>query len=114
MRSGPCREPAHQKLAVVILALAARGVQVVLSNSDTPFTHAPLGGPDDPDTFAALATPILEALEPLYSGVTVADLYETYRARWQVETVYANRAINSKGAGRGAISEILAHISGGP
>lgn len=104
--------PAHQKLAVVLLALAARGVEVVGSNSDTPFTRAPLGVPGgDPDAFTALVRPILEALEPLYSGVAVAELYETYRARWQVETVYASRAINAKGAGRGAISEILVYTS---
>ena len=101
--------PAHQKLAVVVLALAARGVRVMLSNSDTPFTRAPLGAPTDADAFAELDEPLLKLLGQSYAGVTTRELLEVYRERWQVKTVYASRAINSKGDRRGNISEILVH-----
>lgn len=101
--------PAHQKLAVVALVLAARGVRVVLSNSDTPFTRAPLGEAADAATFAKLVTPLLETLGPSYAGVPIRELLELYRGHWQVQTVYAGRAINAKGDRRGSVSEILVY-----
>ena len=101
--------PAHQKLAVVALVLAARGVRVVLSNSDTPFTRAPLGEAADADTFAKLVTPLLKALGPSYAGVPIRELLKLYRGHWQVQTVYAGRAINAKGDRRGSVSEILVY-----
>lgn len=100
-------KPSHRLLATVALILARRGVRVVVSNSDTPFTRSPLGAADDHASFEETVAPVLTALRPLYSEATIDDLFTTYRDCWNVRTVYAGRAINAKSDKRGAISEIL-------
>jgi DNA adenine methylase len=99
-------EPEHKVLAAVFLVLASRGVHVIMSNSDTPFTRLPLGPKDDPHAFRALVAPIL-AEHPVVADVAVDALLESYRACWHVHEVSATRAINSKAGSRGAVSEII-------
>lgn len=98
--------PEHRALAVVFLALACRGVHVILSNSDTPFTRLPLGPKNDVEAFRSAVTPLMKRL-PAYADVTIDALFEAYQRSWHVVKVSATRAINSKGSSRGAVSEII-------
>lgn len=99
-------EKQHQELAVVYLYLAAKGVNVVLSNSDTEFTNLPLGLKNDRESFFENTEVVLEGLKD-YQDISIKQLYDSYQKHWNVEKVYAARAINSKASSRGAISEIL-------
>lgn len=94
----------HRELAVIYLCLAARGVKVLMSNSDTPLTRQPLGSGEFA-TFAAHAEPVLEGLKGFEVGLE--RLFDTYRTHWNVWEVQATRAINSKGGARGAVTELL-------
>ena len=95
----------HRELAVIFLILASRGVCVVLSNSDTPFTREPLGTKKDFSTFMSVVSPVLCHLNK--HGSDIGELYSSYQKHWNVETVSAKRSINSKATKRGAITEIL-------
>ena len=74
---GGFREPEQRQLAKVFGKLAQRGVQVMLSNSDTKL---------------------------------VRDLYAGFR----IDVVYASRSVNSNGARRGKLPEIVVRSYGGP
>lgn len=104
---GAFLEREHRQLAVVYLYLAARGVHVILSNSDTAFSREPLGPKRDSESFAATATPVLADLG---LDISVAMLHEAYMQHWQVSEVRATRAINSRASKRGMISEILVTV----
>jgi DNA adenine methylase len=95
----------HQELALVFLFLALQGVFVLLSNSDTPFTRLPFGAKDDFRAFSKCVQAVY-ARQP-FQDVALKDLFTAYQERWQVQTVRATRAINSRASARGAITELL-------
>lgn len=98
----------HVELALVYLALAARGVRVLLSNSATAFTRLPLGPKDDSASFRAAVEPVLGRRAPgVLAGASVDTLFEAYGRCWNVVDVSARRAINSRASSRGAVTEIL-------
>jgi DNA adenine methylase len=68
----------HRRLKSTFEELAVRGVSVVLSNSDTPFTRE------------------------LFSGPARAK-----RLAWRVQDIQVSRPINSKGSLRGNVRELL-------
>ena len=104
---GAFLEREHRQLAVVYLYLAARGVHVVLSNSDTAFSREPLGPKHDVGVFAANAIPILAELG---LDMSAALLHAAYQNHWNVSEVLATRAINSRASKRGAVSEIIVTV----
>ncbi|GAA5513778.1 modification methylase DpnIIA [Deinococcus carri] len=92
----------HKKLAVLSTLLALGGRRVLLSNSDTPFTRSPLDFSSDREI-----EDLLQELEA--EGTSPQSLREAYRDFWNVETVRANRRINSVAESRGDITEIVVH-----
>lgn len=101
-------EREHKELAIIYLYLAFKGVRVILSNSDTDFTNLPLGPKTDKVAFEETVLDVLESLEG-YSNIPIDDLYASYKLHWNIDKVSATRAINSQGASRGAITEILVY-----
>lgn len=98
----------HVELALTYLDLAAQGVHVVLSNSDTAESRRPLGPTNSQLVFESHVAGMVERLN-LRSNVN--ELFDAYRWHWNVNTVNATRAINAKADRRGAVKEIIVSTS---